>query len=49
MVISLFCGRGFGLRLFAIAAIKSIDATRSVNQFLLARKERMAGRTNFHV
>ena len=36
-------------RLGSIATVKSIHASRGVDQLLLTRKERMAGRANFHV
>jgi hypothetical protein len=39
-------GRGCSL---GIATIESIDASRGVNQLLLAREKRMASRTDFHV
>ena len=42
-------GRRFGSRLLAITPIETIHATRRVNQFLLARKKRMASRTNLNV
>ena|SRR5258707_11155408 len=40
---------GFGRRLLAIAPVESIDAAGRIDQLLLARKERVAGRTDFHV
>src|SRR6266852_7241143 len=40
---------GLGRGLLAIAPIESIDAAGGVDQLLLARKERMAGRADFHV
>src|SRR6266849_10115103 len=40
---------GFGRRLLAIAPVESIHAAGGIDQLLLARKERMAGRTDFHV
>lgn len=42
-------GRGFRRRLLTVTPVKSIDATRGVDQLLLAGEERMACRTNFHV
>jgi len=36
-------------RFLAIATVKSIDAARRIDQLLLAGKERMARRTDFHV
>ena len=36
-------------RFLAIATVKSIDAARRIDQLLLASKERMARRTDFHV
>jgi len=36
-------------RSLAVATIESIDATRGVNQLLLAGEKRMASRTNFYV
>jgi len=44
--ISLARGRS---RSLAIATIESIDASRGINQLLLAGKKRVASRTNFHV
>ena len=41
-------GRRLG-RFLAIATVKSIDAARRIDQFLLTSKERMARRTDFHV
>src|SRR6266404_96722 len=41
--------RCLGRRLLAITPIKSIDTAGGIDQFLLAGKERMAGRTDFHV
>src|ERR1700694_5408135 len=40
---------GFGRGLLAIAPVESIDAAGGIDQLLLARKERMAGRTDFHM
>src|SRR4030095_14063395 len=48
MVISLFGSRGFR-GLLGVAPVETIDAARSIDQLLLTGKERMAGRTNFHV
>ena len=48
LAISSFGGRRLG-RLLAIAAIESVNASRRVDQFLLAGKERMAGRANLDV
>ena len=48
MVVNLFGSCGFGF-LLGVPPVKPIDATRSIDQLLLAGKERMAGRTNFHV
>ena len=48
--LSRWCFRGgFRWLLLAIAAIKAVNASRRVNQFLLAGKERMARRANLHV
>ena len=44
------CFRGcFRRLLLAITPVKTVNASRSVNQFLLAGKERMARRADFHV
>ena len=48
MVISLFGSCGFGF-LPGVPPVETIDAPRSIDQLLLTGKERMAGRTNFHV
>ena len=48
MVISLFGSCGFGF-LLGVPPVETIDAPRSIDQLLLTGKERMAGRTNFHV
>src|SRR6266849_9348904 len=40
---------GFGRGLLAIAPVESIHAAGGIDQLLLACKERMAGRTDFHV
>src|SRR5436305_6582276 len=42
-------GRRFSSRLLTITPIETIHASRRVNQFLLARKKRMASRTNLNV
>ena len=44
----LFGGRGFR-GLLSVPPVETIDAARGIDQLLLAGKERMAGRTNFHV
>src|SRR6185369_7985948 len=49
MVISLFGSCGFRGLFFGVPPVKAIDAARSIDQFLLTGKKRMAGRTNFHV
>src|SRR6266404_2229193 len=45
----LLCGSSLGSRLLAITPIETIHASRGVNQLLLARKKRMASRTNLNV
>src|SRR5436305_6438713 len=49
MVICLLGSCSFGRGLLAIAPVKSIHASRGINQFLLTGEERMAGRANFDV
>jgi hypothetical protein len=45
-----WCFRGgFRRLLLAITPVKSVNASRRVNQFLLAGKERMARRADFHM
>jgi hypothetical protein len=48
IVINLF-GSGRLGRLPGIASIESVDATGRINQFLLARKERVTCGTDFYV
>jgi len=43
------CSGAFCRWFLAIALIEAIDASRGIDQFLLSGKERMAGRTDFHV
>ena len=38
-----------GIALHAIALVEAVDTTSSINKFLLARVERVAGRTNFNM
>jgi hypothetical protein len=42
-------GGAFGGGFFAVTLVKAIDASRSIDQFLFARKERVASRTDFDV
>ncbi len=42
-------GCAFGCGFLAIALVEAIDASRRIDQLLLAGKERVASRTNFNV